>query len=508
VPIKPLANVPLTPAETVRARPAAADRLSGPGQGEVAPPWGFAELFLISQTLFPALLFLPGMQMIRLPCRIAVYLLSLGALAYGWSAWASRRLPPHPACRPLLFFTAWIGVSVANPYVNSHLAAIAQLMLYVSVFAPVFWAPQQVRGERQLARLLWILLVCNGLNSCVGLLQVYDPERWQPAEYSATVRNFEFGMAGNMYRGADGREIVRPCGLFDTPGAVCGPAAIAFLVGLSLALTPGTSLPARLLAVALGFCGLTAIWFTHVRTLLLIGIGMVVVRVAYLTLYRRVAEATLLGGVAWLTFTASFAVAVSVGGTAVLERFATLTEDRPEEVYYKAYRGQQLEYGLVELPAQYPLGAGPGRWGMMYVYFGDRLNTENRAMWAELAIPGWVLDGGIPGLLFYVWALAVTVRHDFRLAQVARLRKTVPLATIIMAVSAGTYALIFGFTPFTNQVGMQFWFLVGALHGVYSRYGRAADAAATVPAKSRARDGRRFLEFPPREDHGPAPTKR
>jgi hypothetical protein len=441
---------------------------SAPRPGPLPNPWGFPELFLISQTFFPALLFLPGFQVIRLPCRLAVYLISLAALAFGWSGWASRRLPPHPACRPLLYFTIWIALSLANPYINSNVAAIAQLMLYVSVFAPVFWVPQQVRGERQLSRLLWILLVCNGVNSIVGLLQVYDPERWQPAEYSSATLSSESGVGALTYHGADGRRIVRPCGLFDTPGAVCGPASIAFVVGLSLALAPRTSMPARLLAAGLGFCGLTAIWFSQMRSLLIISIGMVVVRVVYLTLYRRVMEATVLGVVIGLTFTATLSVAVGVGGTAVQNRFLTLTEERPDQVYYKT-RGYQLQDSLSELPYQFPLGAGPGRWGMMYIYFGDRSNTENPTIFAEIAIPAWLLDGGVPALVLYLWALVLTVRHDFRLVGAAQRRKSVPLATIFIAVAAGTYPLIFSFTPFTNQQGMQFWFLVGALHGVYCR---------------------------------------
>jgi hypothetical protein len=39
-------------------------------------------------------------------------------------------------------------------------------------------------------------------------------------------------------------------------------------------------------------------------------------------------------------------------------------------------------------------------------------------------------------------------------------------AALVFAVNAGTIALVFGFTPYTTQVGMQFWFLTGALHGL------------------------------------------
>jgi hypothetical protein len=88
--------------------------------------------------------------------------------------------------------------------------------------------------------------------------------------------------------------------------------------------------------------------------------------------------------------------------------------------------------------------------------------------------------------VLYLWALVLTLRHDFRLVGVAQQRGRVPLATIYVAVAAGTYPLIFSFTPFTTQNGMQFWFLVGALHGVYSR--RRGD---TLAGEGRRRETRR-----------------
>jgi len=42
-------------------------------------PWGFAEVFIISQTALPALLFLPGSQAFRLPIRTAAFMISLAA---------------------------------------------------------------------------------------------------------------------------------------------------------------------------------------------------------------------------------------------------------------------------------------------------------------------------------------------------------------------------------------------------------------------------------------------
>src|SRR5450830_1375440 len=45
-------------------------------------PWGFAEVFIISQTALPALLYLPGSQAFRLPIRFSAFAISLAAFAW------------------------------------------------------------------------------------------------------------------------------------------------------------------------------------------------------------------------------------------------------------------------------------------------------------------------------------------------------------------------------------------------------------------------------------------
>ncbi|HEY3883677.1 MAG TPA: hypothetical protein VGL62_00620, partial [Vicinamibacterales bacterium] len=56
-------------------------------------PWGFAEVFIISQTALPALLFLPGLQGIRLPIRASAFLISV--LAFVWWAVSSTTHVPQ-----------------------------------------------------------------------------------------------------------------------------------------------------------------------------------------------------------------------------------------------------------------------------------------------------------------------------------------------------------------------------------------------------------------------------
>src|SRR5438046_1576467 len=74
-----------------------------------------------------------------------------------------------------------------DPPPTALLAGVAQVMLYFSVMAPVFWAPVLVKSKRQLRRIMVILLVCNGINAAVGVLQVKFPDQFMPRELSAIV---------------------------------------------------------------------------------------------------------------------------------------------------------------------------------------------------------------------------------------------------------------------------------------------------------------------------------
>src|ERR1700682_599237 len=136
--------------------------------------WGFPEFFVVSQLLAPAVLFLPGTQPLRVVIRMAPFLLSLGALFfYGKKAFHARLVVP--AQKWLLLCSVWLVLMIFHPTTNSFLAGAAQATLYISVLAPMFWAPHIKLTPERLQRLLFIILICSGLNSLVGILQVYDP---------------------------------------------------------------------------------------------------------------------------------------------------------------------------------------------------------------------------------------------------------------------------------------------------------------------------------------------
>ena len=424
-------------------------------------PSGFIEWFVVAQTAIPAMLYLPGSQAYRLPIRIGSYAIALVGFAIWWFGRGASRDVRHPANRWLVFVVLYLSLMIFHPLTTGLLAGVAQTMLYFAIFCAVFWAPAFVRDPRQLVRILAIMLVCNGINSIVGVLQVYDPETFMPSQLSLSLSRTALQAA--TYIGPDGRPIMRPPGLFDTPGAVCGPGTVAVLLGLIFAIE-SFAWWKRGLALVFSLAGISAIYLSHVRANFVVTIGMIAVYAVALLVQNQKARLTaflsLCAGVLAVGLTAS----IILGGESVRERFSTLLGDDPTTLYYQS-RGNQLKSGFNELAVQYPFGAGLARWGMMYGYFGDRSKLEATELWAEVQPTVWLLDGGLFLLGLYSLALIVTAIFTWR--SVLRLRSPGDRlwASAVAAVNIGMLALVFSFVPFVTQVGIQYWFLEGALLG-------------------------------------------
>jgi hypothetical protein len=449
-----------------------ADPNDPPIDAESIRPSGFAEWFALSQTLLPALLFLPGSQAYRLPIRIGAYAISLYAFVLYWFHRGGRKQGDHPAERYLMLVLLVLALSIVHPLTNSLEAGVAQVALYFAIFCPVFWARSYVTTRRHLVRVLLILLVCNGINSIVGVLQVYDPDRWMPRELSMVFTGSRDALSAASYVGPGGRLIIRPPGLFDTPGAVCSAGTVAALFGLIMCLEP-LALWKRALSLAMAIAGLSAIYLSHVRVSLVVAVGMMAMYVGMLIVQkqaRRVTGFTMLAGG---LLVGSLSLATILGGESIAERFTTLIAEDPRQLYYQS-RGIAVEYAFSNLLVDYPLGAGLARWGMMRAYFGDPAKLDSAELFAEVQPNAWILDGGIFLLVFYSLALLATVFRDLKLVRTLANPDDRLWASAVIAANFGTLALVFSFVPFGTAAGMQFWFLEGALHGAMARRPRIA----------------------------------
>ena len=438
----------------------------------IAPPWrisewGIPEWFIASQTLLPALLLLPGTQNLRLPIRMSTFVLSLGILAY-MVVLRNMRLPNHPAVRWLIGTVAYLALMVAHPLTNSLLGGSAQVGLYLCVMSPLFWAPSLVRTPEHFRRIVVILLVTNGLNATVGVLQVYDPDTWMPAEVSRIVTSTQYGLGAVSYIGAEGQRIIRPPGLFDTPGAVSGPGMLAGLLGAVFAASP-ISRFYRLIAAGFATAGIMAIYLSQVRTSLVLLVGMLAVYLLALVVQRRARNAAAFSTMLVLVVVGGLTLAVSLGGANVMSRVTTLFEQDPFELYY-ASRGGQVAYAFGDV-VDAPFGSGLGRWGMTALYFFDPSNLDSPSIWAEVQISGWLVDGGFFVLATYGIALLVTARFEWRVTRFAPDPWVRASGAVVLAANMGTALFCFTFTPFLTAIGMQYWFLAGALYGVVQGYG-------------------------------------
>ena len=447
------------------------DELETHGQQEytrdIAPPWrvsewGLVEWFVVSQTLLPALLILPGTQAFRLPVRLAAFLMPLAILAYLVLV-RHMRLPRHPAVPWLIATIAYLCLMIAHPTTNSPVSGFAQIVLYFSVMSPLFWAPSLVRTPEHFRRLVVILLVTNGINATVGVLQVYDPDTWMPGELSRIVTGSQHGLSAVSYIGAEGQRIIRPPGLFDTPGAVAAPGMFAGLLGAVFAASPISKIY-RLASAGFALAGIMAIYLSQVRTSLVVLVVMMTVYLAVLVVQRRAASATAFSAMLGAVIVGGLFFAITLGGPEIIRRVSTLFEVDPFELYY-ASRGGQVVYAFADV-VDAPFGAGLGRWGMTAVYFFDESNLDAPSMWAEIQINGWLIDGGLIVLTTYGLAIILNALYEWRVTRSAPDAWVRASGGVVLAANLGTALLCFTFTPFLTAIGMQYWLLSGALHGV------------------------------------------
>jgi len=455
-------------------------------KGRRPPGWGWLEWAVVAQTAMPALMFVPGLGGVRTLTRVAAFGIALAA--WGASIWGGRRSPGR-AFPPAIWLAgcgAWLGLMVVHPNTNSLLSGGAAAMLNLAILSPAFWGGPALRSPKQLGRLMTILLACNAASTAVGIGQYYQPERFRPP--SIPLLSIKEGVEEQLsFTTADGRRVLRLCGLTDTPGAAGSAGSIACLVGLCWALRP---IPwwRRGVCLGLSLAGAAVVYLGQARlplVTLAIGLMGLVGLLAYRGDRRRagllaVAATSVLGlGLLWVFRSA---------GEGAVERFRTFLDERPGELIY-ANRGHFLEDLLQRKIWEYPLGAGLGRWGMVYLYFGDRAAGAARGeLYAEVQWTAWVLDGGIPLMVGYGVAVVLALANAARVARTCPDEAVGYWAAAVCALGLNVLAATFGSMPFIGPDGVQFWALMAAVHAADQRARlEAVDDPAGPPKRRRRR---------------------
>jgi hypothetical protein len=424
--------------------------------------WPWVEWFVYAQFLWGALLFVPGAQAYRPLIRALPYATSVGLLAL----YVTQRTPWIKAPGSASFMIAALAVLVANLLhpTTQFLAGAMQCVFQLMIAAPVFWAWKAVHDEQRLLRIVRLVFLLNVLSAGVGALQVYMPDVFLPPQFSALGLQLSDTWVDELsYEGAGGRTIVRPPGLTDQPGAASVAGTIAAVLGLGLTLLARTT-ATRVSGVGGAALGLFVLYLTQVRSLLLMCVAAFALMAALMFRRGRFAAGTwLLAGGATLVLSAFF-WAVSVGGERVEQRFIEMTR-RGAVQTYRENRGHFLSYTVGELLDEYPLGAGVGRWGMMYIYFGDPTNLAAPPIYVEIQPTGWLLDGGVPLWICYGGAILAAFATAWRLAAQRFSPAMADIASLVLPVLLAIVGMSLAGPIFNTQVGILFWFLVGSLYG-------------------------------------------
>jgi len=97
--------------------------------------WRLPEWFAVSQVAGPALLYLPGSQVFRVPLRAGVFAFSLMGLV--WCLRRSRIAKVHPSWILLVSAAVYMAVMILHPATNTTMAGLAQVGMHFAVAAPL-----------------------------------------------------------------------------------------------------------------------------------------------------------------------------------------------------------------------------------------------------------------------------------------------------------------------------------------------------------------------------------
>jgi hypothetical protein len=423
--------------------------------------WGWLELFVLVQVLWGVLLFVPGSQAYRVYIRAFPFVASLVALAA--CVRSSGADSGAPGGRWILASLTIMVASLIHP-ATWIMSGIAQVVFQLSIAAPVFWTARNWVTDERLERILLLVFGANFVSAALGLLQVYYPQTFMPPEFSRLALRLNENIVGSLtYIGADGREIVRPPGLSDLPGGAAVSATVTALLGFAFATRSRTTHQLRLWFIAASLVGLTVVYLTQVRSMLVMIILCMMSAGAVRLRQGRVAHSVWVVGSAAALVIASFTWAVAVGGDSVVDRFQSILDVGVVQSYQEN-RGMFLSYTLQELVYEYPFGAGLGRWGMMSAYFGEPTNWQFPALWAEIQLTGWLYDGGVVLWTCYAGAIATATLYTYRIASAAETYLS-DLATMVLSFQVLVIGLCFTGPVFNTQVGIVFWLLSASVYG-------------------------------------------
>jgi hypothetical protein len=419
------------------------------------------EVFIAVQYCSSALLLIPGTQPMRIVVRTLPYIFSLAMLYLIRNTHkGTQKMPPGGML--LILALVILGINLLHPYTDLS-AGTAQVVFQLSIAAPLIWSARLRLDQPRFNRLVWLIFLFSAASSVLGLLQVYYPDTFMPPEFSAqAIRMNPDTVEALSYIGANGQFITRPPGLTDMPGGAAVGAVTAAMLGLTFGAQAGQSWYKRVAYFVLAGVGLVTLYFTQVRSLLIMSVGAVLVMSILLMRQRRAVQSITLAATTLALLFGAFTWATAFGGDSVYERFMVIADTGIAESFQQN-RGIFIQQTIEELLYEYPMGAGLGRWGMMRANFGS-LDNPNEQIWVEIQMTGWLLDGGILMWITYGGAILLSLYFTFREASNLNDPRLSYSALTVFSLNLIVVGLTFSGPAFNTQLGIQYWFLIGLLY--------------------------------------------
>lgn len=472
---------PATAMPQPRPRPYPGGRPPGPPRrGPVRLPaiqtklfrdWGIPEWFIFSQAILFAILFIPGVSVVRLLTKVASFFTSLLAMYLVWrKGGIAERTQSFKACGMITAFLAIVSIMFVHPGTNSPVSGLADIVLWTSTYCVAYWSTASLRYANQLQRVFLLIFLINSTSALLGIGQFYKPNIFLPPSIGV----LEAGGLSAMipyYTLDDGTQVLRPCGMTDTPGAAAPAGVMAAVMGI-VVFTSRLPLWQRLIGIGLALPGATVIYLTHGRTAILMVVLSLMALTFVMALQNRWSGVVQIGVAGFIVVMGGFTWAASEGGKSVVERYLTLVEDSPTEVLTKSSRGQLVSHTLGTMAFEVPLGAGLGRYGQVYGYFGNWAYGD--MIWVETQVSAWLIDGGIPLLLLGFASVLYALYDTLRVARTCPSDSVAHWAAGVFAMNVSIFFACFGQMPFLTNIGQQFWLLAGMTHAAdrWVRYQR------------------------------------
>ncbi len=404
-------------------------------------------------------IFFLGNSAVRLPLRIGGYAISLSMIQL-----VKGRFRTHPSWRWAQAAILVLLAEVINSSGDSILARFATVALYSAVLAPILWIGRVALSRRVFRAAIFVMWGFYTASALMGVFQVSYPGKFD----GAISNNFTKEQIGAWtYKLSNGRTIIRPKGLSDSPGGASIGGTYAIILGTGLLLAESSWILRGVVIIGM-ISGVFCIFLCEQRTNLLVcalaTTALIVVLLRRRSTKKAMAVVATIAGVAVVGTVVAFAV----GGAAITDRFSTLIDDNPTNVF-QASRGQFLNELIYSDIYEFPLGAGEGRWGMINSYFG----SDRYALWAEMQWQALVFDGGIPLILIYIGLLISLLWTSWRFSIGSKSDFFGCWAGVVVGYNIAAIAATFVFPVFSVQLGMEVTFINACLY-----------SACTVSAQS------------------------